>query len=132
MLEEQTGKSAALPHGKHLEHTHCEIVREMHQTIHQSGLDKFTFPLIDSLCNDLNAVVYDLDHLPEESFKELIEVIAGLSEARNDLRLARFLFEVEEIQPVYRLIMRNRAVLRGKRILHKVLKVWPLYNSSHE
>lgn len=134
MLKEQADKSVEFLHSansKYLEHQHCEVVREVSESLHTSSLDKFTFSFIDSSWNDLNAVVYDLDHLPEATFKEMIEVIDGLSEARNELRLARFLFDVEEIPPVYCLVMRNRAVLRGKRILHQVLQVWPLYNSSH-
>jgi hypothetical protein len=124
MKKKQAGNSVEL------EHQYCEIVREVYQTIHTSGLDKFTFSLIDSLWNDLNAALHDLERLPEAVFKELLEVIEGLTEARNELRLARFLFDVEEINPVYRLIMRNRAVLRGEHILHKVLAVWPLQSSS--
>jgi hypothetical protein len=110
----------------YLGYPYCEIIRAVYQTISQCSLDKFTYSLIDSLWNDLNAVVYDLEHLPEASFKELIAVIGGLTQARNDLRLARFLFDVEEINPVYCLIMRNRAVLRGQDVLCKVLLVWPL------
>jgi hypothetical protein len=135
MLRKQAGKPVELLHsanGKYLEHQHCEIAREVYEAIHASGLDRFTYAFIDSLWSDLNGILYDLDHLPEATFKDLIEVISNLSEARNELRLARFLFDLEEVSPVYRLIMRNRAVLRGKRILHKVLQVWPLYNSSHE
>jgi len=135
MLRKQAGTSVKLlpsTNNEHLAHQHCEIVREVHDTLHTSSLAKLTYSFIDSPWNVLNAIIYDLDHLPEATFKELIEVIAGLGEVRNELRLARFLFEVEEIHPVYSLLMRNRAVLRGKRILHKVLQVWPLYNSSHE
>jgi hypothetical protein len=126
MRKEQAGNSTELLHQanrKQLEHGYCEIIREVYQTIHQFSLDKFTFSFMDSLYNDLNAVVYDLDRLPEEIFKELIEVIIRLREARNELRLARFLFDLEEINPVRRLVMRNKAVLRGKHILHKVLLV---------
>ena len=78
----------------------------------------------------MNAVVHELNYLPDEVFKEILEVSEGLTEARNELRLARFLFDVEEINAVYRLVMRNRAVLRGKHILHKILTVWPLQSSS--
>ena len=91
-----------------------------------SGVGMFTFSFIDSLWNDLNAVVHDLDRLPEVEFRALIEIIDGLAEARNELRLARFLFDVEEINAVYRLVMRNKAILRGQNILHKVLRVWPV------
>ena len=111
--------------GETMERESCEVVRGIYETIHTSNLDKFTFARIDSLYDDLNAVVQELDRLPEETFKELIGVILGLSEARNELRLARFLFDVEEINPVYRLVMRNRAVLRAEHILHKVLLIWP-------
>ena len=124
MVKEQAGNSGEL------EHQYCEIVREVYQAIHTSGLDKFTFSLIDALWNDLNLVLHDLERLPGATFKELMEVSEGLSEARNELRLARFLFDVEEINAVYRLIMRNRAVLRGEHILHKILTVWPLQSST--
>src|SRR6266540_5892766 len=118
MLKEQVGDPVELLHEqaneKVLEHQSCEIAREVYQTIHTSGLYKFTYSLIDALWNDLNIVVHELEHLPAETFKELMEVIEGLTEARNELRLARFLFDVQEINAVYRLIMRNRAVLRGE------------------
>ena len=136
MLRKQAGDPVELPHKqaneKYLEHQYCEIAREVYQTIHTSGLDKFTFSLIDSSWNDLNTALRELERLPKETIKELMEVIEGLTEARNELRLARFLFDVEEINAVYRLIMRNRAVLRGEHILHKIIKVWPLHSSSKD
>jgi hypothetical protein len=135
MLRKQAGTSVELPsavNGKYLEPQHHEIVREICQTLHRSSLNQFTYSFVDSKCNDLNAIVCDLDSLPEAPFTELIEVIDGLGEARNELRLARFLFDVEEINPVYRLILRSRALLRSKKILDKVLSLWPLYNSSHD
>ena len=123
MRKKQAGNSVEL------EHQYCELVREVYQTIYTSGLGKFSFTLIASLWNDLNVIVHDLEYLPEAAFKQLVEVMDGLSEARNELRLARFLFEVEEINEVRRLVMRNKAILRGENILHKVIKVWPLQSS---
>lgn len=128
MLKRQADKRVEVPQSKEskcLEHQHRESVRGVCQTIHTSSLDKFTFARVDTLWQQLNSVVYELDRLPEESFKEMIEVIAHLSEARDELRLARFLFEVEEINPVYRLLMRNKAVARGMRRLDKALDIWP-------
>ena len=136
MLKKQAGNSVELPHKqadkKDLEHQYCDIAREVYQTIHTSGLDKFTFSLIDSWWNDLNAIVYELERLPEAAFQELMEVSEGLTEARNELRLARFLFNVEEINAVYRLIMRNRAVLRSEPILHRLLTLWALQPSPED
>jgi hypothetical protein len=97
----------------------------MYQTIHESGLNKFTYSLLDTWWKQLSAAVYLLERLPQESGKELMVVIRGLREARNELRDACFLFNVEEIRPVHRLIMRNRAMLRGKEILRRVIEVWP-------
>lgn len=128
MLKEQAGHSVDRPDPsttKHLERQSCEAVKALYQTIHTSGLHKFTFSWVDSLWNELSAVIVELDRLPDPSFRELMGVIRGLSEARDELRLARFLFDVEEIDPIYRLIMRNRAVLRGEIILQKTLQVWP-------
>jgi hypothetical protein len=133
MLKRPAGDSVKLPqpaNGKYLEHQHCEIVRGAYRTIHTSGLDKFIFSWVDSLYKDLNTVLQELDRLPEDSFKELIESMDHLSEARNELRLARFLFGVEEINSVHRLIMRNRAVLRSKTILHRAIQVWPVQHPS--
>jgi hypothetical protein len=136
MLKEQTGETVGSPdeqaNTKVLERHYCEIAREVYQAIHTSGLDKFTFSLIDSLWNDLMLIIYELERLPRSKFNDLLEVSEGLTEAGNELRLARFLFEVEEINAVYRLIMRNRAVLRSERILHKVLQVWPLQSSAED
>lgn len=123
MLKEQAGAHRA--NSSYLENQYLAIVRDIYRTIHTSGLDKFTFAWIDSLWSDLAAALYELERLPEAVYKELLEVIEGLTEARNELRLARFLFDVEEINPVYRLFMRNRAVLRGEDILQKVIKAWP-------
>lgn len=122
-----------LPHpasGDYLEHRHCEVVREVYRTMRVSGLNKFTPAWIDSLSEELSAVIYELDRLPEPGFQELMDVILRLREARNELQLARFLFGVEEIQPLHCLLMRNRAVLRGERLLQRVLQGWPLHARS--
>ena len=121
-------KERAGPHpadGGYLEHQSYEIARDVYQTLHASGLDQFRYSWVDALWNDLNALVYDLEHLPAAASQELLEVIERLTEARNELRLARFLFDVEEINPVYRLVMRNRAVLRGKDGLQRGCEIWP-------
>jgi len=128
MLKGQAGDSVELPHQidkKYLEHHSCETVREVYQTLDRSGLDQFTFSFIDSLQNDLTIVFHELDSLPEPALKKLMGVIYGLREARNEMQLACFLFDVQEINAVHRLIMRNRAVLRSKTILQKILKAWP-------
>ena len=128
MMKRQAGKSLEPPtqtNGKYLEHQHCESVRGMYQTIHGSGLNRFTASVIDSWQNDLNVILHELNRLPKSTFKELMAVIERLREARNELRDARFLFDVEEINSVHRLVMRNRAVLRAKHILHKVILAWP-------
>ena len=111
---------------KYLEQTLCDFIRNVYQSIHTSKLSQFTFALIDSLWNDSDAVLFELTHGPSATCKELSQVIEGLTEARNELRLARFLFEVEEIQPLYRLIMRNKAVSRAEGILQRVLRAWPV------
>ena len=115
--------------GTYLAHPCFEMIRDVHQTIDGSSLSEFTLSLVDSLWKALNVVVQSLERLPEESFEALMEVIVSLREARNELRLASFLFDVEEINPVYRLVMRNRAVLRGQEILRKSLLAWPLQSS---
>ena len=132
MLKEQPGTSIDLPHpvaAKPLESGHCEIVRDVCADVDRSRLGQLTLSHIDAFWRELNAVLSALECLPETSFQALIEVILCLREARNELRLARFLFDVKEINPTYRLVMRNRAVWRGNEILHKVLQVWPLQSS---
>jgi len=104
----------------------------VYESIRRSSLDQFTLPRVDAFWHDLNAVLYDLERLPEPSFQKRIEVILRLREARNELRLARFLFEVEEMDPVRRLVLRNKAVLRGKSVLYRVSLSMRDYNSSHE
>ena len=122
MRKEQAGLQARS--SQDLEHQSYAIARDVYRTIHASSLDKFTYSWVDSLWNNLTLIVYELEHLPESSLVLLMEVIEGLREARNELRLARFLFDVEEIDPVYRLIMRNRAVLRAEHNLARVITVW--------
>src|SRR5215208_8463349 len=111
--------------GGYLEHQSYETAKDVYQTLHASGLDQFTYAWVEAVWEDLTAIVYDLEHRPETVLNEQLEVIERLREARNELRLARFLFDVEEVNPVYRLIMRNRAVLRGKDRLRRGIEVWP-------
>lgn len=128
MFKEQAGHSVELPprtNRRYLEHQSCEIIREVYQNLYGSDLDKFTYAFLKSLWDTLSDVVHHLERLPEVVFKEMIEVLDGLSEARSELRLAIFLFDVEEINPVHRLIMRNRAALRATKILQRVPQVWP-------
>jgi hypothetical protein len=124
MLKEHAGHVQT--NGNYLEHQYCAIARDIHQAIHAASLGKFTASWIDPLLDGLNGVLYRLEQLPEATLIELMEVIEGLRATRKELQLARFLFNVEEIQPLYRLVMRNRAVLRGGQILQKVLRVWPV------
>ena len=123
MRKEHTRTSTTT--GEHLEPVLCEIVRQVHERVDQSRLEQFTFPRVDGFWQDLNAVLHELERLPETSFREWIGVILRLREARNELRLARFLFDVEEINPVRRLVLRNKAILQSKRILYEVLLTWP-------
>ena len=104
---------------------YCETIKEIHRTLDTSSVDKFTYSFIDSSWDELDHTLHALERLPEAVFRELIQVIEGLRDARDELRLARFLFDVEEINAVHRLILRNRAVARGKAILRTILQVWP-------
>ena len=129
MLKERAGSSIELlsqANRKYLEHQSCQIIGEVHQTLQTSGLEKFSFSLIQSLWDRLNDVFRHIDQLPEPAFVEMIEVVNGVRESRNELQLALFLFDVEEINPLHRFVMRNRAVVRGKLILQRILLVWPV------
>jgi len=127
MLKRQAGKSAEQSPQvtQVLEPQHCERVKQIHQTLHTANLQKYTYILVDSLYRQSITILYELEVQPEDLFRALIEVVDGLREARNELRHARFLFEVQEINSVHRLIMRNRALLRGKDVLQRVIRVWP-------
>lgn len=111
--------------GNVLEPQYCESTSKLYQTIHASGLNRFTHSLLDSWWDQLSVVVYSLEGLPGESLKEMMVVVGGLRAARNELRDACFLFDVGEIHPVHRLILRNRSVIRGKEILWRVIQSWP-------
>jgi len=123
MQKERAGPNVA--DNQYLEHQSYEIARDVYQTLHASDLNQFTYTWVEAMWQDLTALVYDLEHRPETALHELLEAIERLTEARNELRLARFLFDVEELNPVYRLIMRNRAVLRGRDRLHRGIEIWP-------
>ena len=126
--KKQSRDLAELPHqvnNDFLEHQQRELARGVYQAIDTTGLGKFTFSFIDSRWDDLNAIVQHLDHVSEAEFRVLFGVLADLTAARDELRLARFLFDLEEINSVYRLVMRNRAVRRAKYLLEKVVEVWP-------
>ena len=113
------------PDGSVLEHELWEIVRADYHMMQASTLNKFTSSWIDSLLDHWSAILYDLERLPEEQFKQFIETIGRLASGRDELRLARFLFALEEVDPVRRLVMRNKAILRAKRILRQALSAWP-------
>ena len=131
MLKEQAGNAVVLLHaqtaGQRLEHPDYEIAGNVYQNFHTTSLGKFTSAWIDGTLDSVHEILHRLEQSPEVTFLELMEVIQGLRETRDELRLARFLFDREEIPPLYGLVMRNRAVLRGETILQKVLKVWPVH-----
>lgn len=135
MLYQQAGNLMELPNlanRTYLEPQIYESVREVYQTLQSCGVEKFTHLWVNSLLNHLIDVIHHLQQLPEPIFKQMIELIEGLSKARNELRLSLFLFDLEEIDPIRRLVMRNRAVLRGKQILQKMMPVWPLQAWVHK
>lgn len=128
MRNAQAGNSTELrphAHSRKMEHQSCESIREVFQALHPSAWRSFTPAWLDTLWSHLNDVIHHLDRLPEDTFREMIEVIDGLGMARAELGLACFLFDVEEIDPVHRLLLRNRAVWRSENILQKVLQAWP-------
>lgn len=127
MLKKRAGKSAEQfsQVTQVLEHQHCERVKKLHEIMHTSGLERYTSVFINSLYGELTVILYELEKESDDTFKALMEVISGLREARNELRHARFLFDLQEINPVHRLVMRNRAALGGKDVLQKVILVWP-------
>ena len=105
------------------EHQIYEAVRVVYQTIHTSGLYKFTSTWVESRWMELDSALYEMELLSPKMDRPLLETIETLTEARNELRLARFLFDVPEIDPLYCLVMRNRAVLRGETVLYRVVNV---------
>jgi hypothetical protein len=127
MLKRQAGKSVEQsPQGtQRLEHPYCERVRHLYDILHASGIETYTYTFIDSWYLEATVILYELEDQTESTFKALIEVIISLREARNELRHARFLFDVEEVNAVYRLILRNRAVLKSKEILLRIILGWP-------
>ena len=128
MLRQQAGNSMerrSRTNGKHLEPSSFQSVSEAQTVLQTAGLEVFTVSFIASLWSKLEEVIQSLDNLPESKFRKLVEVIDGLREVRNGLQLACYLFDVEEIPPLYRLILRNRAVLRSRQKLEKILPVWP-------
>lgn len=128
MLNRQAGKSVEQsPQGTQLlERPYCERVRQLYQILHTSGLETYSYTFIDSWYREATVILYELEDQTESTFKALIEVIMSLREARNELRHARFLFDVEDVNPVHCLILRNRAVLKSKEILLRIILGWPL------
>ena len=107
-----------------------DLAMQVCQSIERSSLLEFTSSRVDELLDVLHNIVHQLNQLPDQAFRELIQVILALRDVRNELRLARFLFDVEEVNPVHRYVMRSRAIVRGKTMLEKILQVWPLSPAS--
>ena len=117
--------------GNDLENRLCERVWEIYQTLDASAVSTFTPSRIESWWQDLSTIAYTLTNLPEPVIKDFLLVIERLHQARNELRHARFVFDVEEIPSLYRLLLRNRAVLEAKELLRTVVHNWPAHPSSH-
>jgi hypothetical protein len=115
------GRSAA--NDQVLETEGWEVVRQTYQTLRTSSLFQFTLARVEGLYRDLEAALYQMEHGSAEVSPRFLKIAESLQKARNELRLALFLFDVPEIDPLYRLVMRNRALLRGEAVLCEVIKI---------
>ena len=62
------------------------------------------------------------DLLSRAKSKELLAVIHDLTIARNEVLLTIDYLDPEGVHPLYRLVLRNKAILRLKNVLHGILR----------
>jgi len=94
----------------------------LYQQINNTHPGKFSLSFADSLCNELECVIDDL--LSRAKSKELLSVIHDLTIARNEVVLTIHYLDLEGVHPLYRLVLRNKAILRLKNVLHGILRNW--------
>jgi hypothetical protein len=116
-------KPASLPQHladiQELEQLYSPISR-LYQQINNTHPGKFSLPFADGLCNELDCVLDDL--LSQAKSKELLAVIHDLTLARNEVMLTVDYLDLEGVHPLYRLVLRNKAILRLKDVLHGILR----------
>jgi hypothetical protein len=84
-----------------------------------------TASFLEGLHNDLDAIIEHLTPLTDPDELESPAIIDGLIIARNKLDFALALFDIEEVDPLYRLVIRNKVVPRVRILLGDVLQCWP-------
>src|SRR5690349_12728477 len=73
-----------------------DLAMQVCQSIERSSLLEFTSSRVEELLDVLHDIIQQLDQLPDHAFRDLMQVILAMRDVRNELRLARFLFDVEE------------------------------------
>jgi hypothetical protein len=92
----------------------------LYRQISNTHPGKFGLPFADGLCSELDCVIDEL--LSQATSKELLAVIHDLTIARNEVLLTIDYLDPERVHPLYRLVLRNKAILRLKNVLHSILR----------
>ena len=95
-------------------------ISRLYRQINNTHPGKFSLPFADGLCSELDCVIDDL--LSQVKSKELLAIIHDLTIARNEVLLTIDYLDPEEVHPLYRLVLRNKAILRLKNVLHGILR----------
>lgn len=97
----------------------------MHKMLVTAEAGGLTASFLERLCNELDSIITRLIPLKDPNKLESPAFFDGLLIARNKLRFALALFGMEEVDPLYRLIIRNKVIFKVRMLLGDVLQCWP-------
>ena len=115
---------------KELEQLYREITSDIYQSLKLMNPWSFDRTFVCVAWEDLNAVIDGLlPHMMDDE-DTFVRIVDGLKAVRKELCFADSLFDVEQVDPLYRLVIRNKSALRLRYILDTILQSWET-NPSH-
>lgn len=97
----------------------------MYQTLAAAEVGMLTASFLQGLYNDLDSIIERLIPLKDPNELESPAILDGLIIARNKLDFALALFDIEDVDPLYRLVIRNKVIPKVRSLLEDVLLCWP-------
>jgi len=109
-----------------LEHIYLEMIREIYQVVRTANPWRFNQTFISSMLEDLSSVIGGLNSLAGSNDHAFFSLVNDLKSARAELRVTHALFDVEEISPIHRLMIRNKTTLKFRELLQSALQDWSI------
>lgn len=95
-------------------------IGDLYRRIDSAHPGTFSVSFAEGLCNEIDCLVDQL--FSQAKSKEILAVVRDLTLARNEVVLAIDYLDPQEVDPLYRLVLRNKAILRLKNLLYEILR----------